>query len=311
MFLLLIVVGLLLLVAGGEILVRGASRLALGLGVSPLIVGLTLVGFGTSTPELVTSLQAAFAGSSAIALGNVVGSNTANILLILGIAALIAPFAIERATFIRDGFVVLLAAVLALAGVMMGALGRAYGGLLLVGLIAYLVFLIIQERKQTVVASEGPAMPRDPIWLSLLLIIAGIGLTIVGARTFVDGALTIAREFGVSETVLGLTLVAVGTSLPELVTSAIAAIRGQSALAFGNVVGSNIYNILGILGITAIVHPLSVPAEIAAVDIWVMLAATLGLLYVSVTGWKVTRLEGGILVAIYLAYTGWLISVAT
>ena len=314
MFILLIAAGLILLVAGGEVLVRGASRLAIGLGVSPLIVGLTLVGFGTSTPELVTSLQAAFVGSPAIAIGNVIGSNTANILLILGLAALIAPLGIEKATFFRDGLVVTVAAVFAMVGVLLGEIGQVAGTVFLAGLASYLVVLVLSERRRVHPAGAETAeivLTRDPVWLSLILVVVGIALTIVGARWFVSGAITIARDFGVSETVLGLTLVAVGTSLPELATSVIAALRGQSALAFGNVVGSNIYNILGILGITAIVHPLSVPPGIAAIDIWVMLVATLGLLFVSVSGWTITRREGSVLLAGYIIYTAWLVSIAT
>jgi cation:H+ antiporter len=313
MTLLLLLGGLVLLILGGELLVRGAVAIATRLGVSPLMIGLTLVGFGTSTPELVTSLQAALAGSPGIAVGNVVGSNTANILLILGLAAVIRPVTATSAAFRRDGSVVVLAALLCAWASLSGEIGRGVGTLLVAALVAYVVLTYLLERQSTspsaaLHAAEAEAAPPaagGPL-RSFGSLLAGIAFTIAGARLLVDAAIELATGFGVSEAVIGLTIVAIGTSLPELVTSIMAALRGQSDVAFGNVIGSNIYNVLGILGVTALVQPLVVPAEIATLDIWVMLAATAALIVVTLTGWRVTRLEGGLMVAIYGAYLTWL-----
>ena len=302
--------GLVLLVAGGESLVRGAVALAARFGVSPLLIGLTVVGFGTSTPELVTSLQAAFAGSPGIAVGNVVGSNIANILLIFGLSAVMAPFVVSRAAFLRDGTVVLIATVAVVALAWFGDLGRLAGAVLLAGLAGYLVFAYLGERQSLADAQDGvpdastPA--QRPVLVSLGIAVFGIALTVFGARLLVNGSITLAAQLGVSDAIIGLTIVAVGTSLPELVTSIIAAIKKQGAIAFGNVVGSNIYNLLGILGITALVKPIEVPDDIARLDVWIMLAATVALAIVAATGWRATRAEGLALLASYAVYIGWL-----
>jgi cation:H+ antiporter len=301
---LLLIAGFVLLVAGGDVLVRGAVGLAIRLGVSPLMIGLTVVGFGTSTPELVTSLNAALAGSPGIALGNIIGSNTANILLILGVAALLYPIEVSAAAFRRDAGVLVLASLAAAAVVWSGLIGRGAGVFLVAGLVAYLGLAYRQERATTGYDSDLAREAPSPLWPALLKVAAGISLTVLGAKLLVDAASELARLWGVSETLIGLTIVAVGTSLPELVTSVVAALRRQSAIAFGNVIGSNIYNILGILGLTAIVQPLPVPGEIAAFDIWVMLASTAALLVLVRTGWQVTRLEGGLLLAAYAVYVG-------
>jgi cation:H+ antiporter len=312
-----LVAGFLLLVAGGDSLVRGAVAIARRIGVSPLLIGLTLVGFGTSTPELLTSVQAALVGSPGIAFGNVVGSNTANILFILGVAALISPLRTSRDAFRRDGTVVVMSALACAGVVLFGRLDRPIGVVLVVLLIAYIVYTYRRERvvhDASAVMHEAEASAAEPaptrLWVAALFAAGGMALTIVGARFLVDGAIELARAAGISETIVGLTIVAVGTSLPELVTSVMAAIRRQSDVAFGNIVGSNIYNILGILGVTAIVRPIPVPPEIAHLDIWVMLAATVLLLVFSVSGWRVTRAEGGVLLAAYIAYVGYLVSVA-
>ncbi|TDL79580.1 calcium/sodium antiporter [Palleronia sediminis] len=302
-----LVLGFALLVGGGELLVRGAVALSERLGVSPLLIGLTVVGFGTSTPELVTSLQAAAAGAPGIAVGNVVGSNTANILLILGIAALISPVAVTRAAFLRDGGVAALAALAALAVVLSGTLSRPAGAALVLGLVAYIVFAWSRERRgATPEIAEAPATGGPGPLLAMVFALGGIGLTILGARLLVTSAIEIATAWGVSEAVIGVTIVAVGTSLPELVTAVVAARRGQGDIAFGNVVGSNIYNVFGILGVTALAAPIPVPAEIVRLDIWVMLAGTAALVAVAATGWRITRGEGGALLAGYTAYLGWL-----
>jgi cation:H+ antiporter len=303
-----IAIGLVLLVSGGELLVRGSVSLARRLGVSPLLIGLTLVGFGTSTPELITSLQAALAGSSGIALGNVVGSNIANVLLILGAAAAIAPLACRPAAFYRDGAVLSGSALACAAAALGGTVGRVSGATFLVLLIAYVVFTYLRERRAPDAAAMhaheadlAAPVPKSP-WLALPFAVGGIALSILGARFLVAGAIGFAAAAGISEAVIGLTVVAIGTSLPELVTSVVAALRRQGDIAVGNIVGSNIYNVLGILGLTVLVQPLGVPQEILRLDLWVMLAATALLIAFAVTGWRVSRMEGGLLLIGYLAY---------
>lgn len=313
MTLVFLIAGLVLLVAGGELLVRGAVQIAQKFRISPLLIGLTLVGFGTSTPELVTSLQAAFAGSPGIAVGNVVGSNIANILLILGVAALIFPIVIARDTFKRDGIVLAVATAMCLGAVLIGQLSVWLGVVFVVALISYIVFAFLQERRSNAAADTAAGVINDApkpsfggIALDLIFVAGGLVLTIIGARFLVDSAIDIAKTFHVSDTIIGLTIVAVGTSLPELVTSVMAALRKHGDIAFGNIVGSNIYNIFGILGVTAIIKPIPVPPQIASLDIWVMIAAT-GLLFaVALTRWKISRLEGGLMLAAYIAYCTWL-----
>jgi cation:H+ antiporter len=306
-----LVLGFALLVAGGEALVRGAVSVAARFGVSPLLIGLTLVGFGTSTPELVTSLQAAFGGFPGITLGNIVGSNTMNILLILGVAAVIMPLDIDPIAFRRDGTALAIATMLAIAVIVFGSLDRWMGGVLIFALLAYLVVAYLSDR--TTLAARGPqggpesvSMPGT-IWTALGLAFGGIVVTILGARLAVDAAVLLALFWGMSETVVGLTVVAVGTSLPELVTSVMAALRRQSGIAFGNIVGSNIYNIFGVLGITALVRPIPIPPQIAQLDVWVMAAATLALI-IAVLAWRrIGRSTGVVFLSAYTAYTGWLV----
>lgn len=308
-----ILAGLVLLTVGGELLVRGAVGAARALGVSPLLVGLTIVGFGTSTPELVTSLFAALEEAPGIAVGNVVGSNIANILLILGISALIAPLAVQSVAFRRDGIALGGSALACLAAVQLGVIDQLVGIGLVALLITYIGWAYWNERRtpdaETVmhehVAADAASGERS-LTVALGLAVVGIGATILGAIMLVDGAIDIARAWGASETLIGLTIVAVGTSLPELVACVIAALRRHADVALGNVIGSNIYNVLGILGITAIVHPISVPAEIARLDIWVLLGATALLLLFLRTGWTLKRWEGGVFLTLYLAYVVYL-----
>lgn len=302
---LLIVGGLTALVAGGEMLVCGAVNVARRFGLSPLVIGLTLVGFGTSTPELVTSLQAAFVGSPDIAVGNVVGSNIANILLILGMAAILAPVVIQKRAFLRDGAVLGVSTLMCLGALLLGRLTPGIGAVFVISLISYVVFTVRQERRSGALAERenvtGEPQPGN-IWKDFAFVIAGLGFTILGARLLVSGAINIAEALGVSEAIIGLTIVAVGTSLPELVTSVSAARRGQSDIAFGNIVGSNIFNVLFILGVTALIHPIDVPESIARFDIWVMIGATALLLFVATTRWRINRIEGGVLLTAYIAY---------
>lgn len=309
----LLAVGLVLLVAGGDTLVRGATTAARSLGVSPLLIGLTLVGMGTSAPELVTSLTAVLAGSPGIAMGNVVGSNTANVLLILGLAALISPIVVDRKAFRRDGWMLILSTAICVAAVVAGTIDYRWGLAMLAGLAVYLLWAWMGERrhrdrearKYEHLTEDAPDA-RGGLWAGLGLAVIGIALTVGGARLLVDNAVIVAREVGVSDTLIGLTVVAIGTSLPELVTSAVAAFRRHSDVALGNVIGSNIYNVLGILGITALVAPIRVPPEIIRLDIWVMVAATALVVLFVRTGMRIVRLEGLALLAAYGAYIAWL-----
>ena len=306
--LLFVAAGFLGLLLGGNLLVAGAVSLARAFGISPMVIGLTLVGFGTSAPELVTSIQAALAGSPGIAVGNVVGSNIANIFLILGTAAALAPIAVASASLKRDGGVLALATLLCVAVVLFGRIGPLTGMAFVLVLAVYVVATIMLERKNAapngVYAAEAAALPEipAPVWKLVLSVVAGLFVTILGARAVVHGAVSLAANLGVSEAVIGLTIVAVGTSLPELATSVLAARKGQADVAFGNIIGSNIFNILGILGATALFGALPIPQSIAGFDIWVMAGATLLLVVFARTGWRIGRLEGAVLLAGYLGY---------
>ena len=303
---LLILAGLVLLAGGGEILVRGAVGAARAVGVSPLLSGLVLVGFGTSTPELVTSLLAALRGSPGIAVGNVLGSNIANILLILGVTAAISPVMIRPSLIRRDMMALGLSSVLLLAAVIAGFVDFYFGLVLVLALMVYIGLAYARERSRG--DETGAARARD--WRgfgkNLLLTIAGIALTVFGARLLVDGAVTLAEGLGVSETVIGLTVVAVGTSLPELVACVVAALRRHSEVAVGKVIGSNVYNALGILGVTAMVSPIRIPPEVIRLDIWVLLGATALLAVFLRTGGGLKRLEGAAFLVAYAAYVGFL-----
>jgi cation:H+ antiporter len=312
-----IVIGLVLLLIGGELLVRGAVASAKALGVSPLLIGLTLVGFGTSTPELVTSVTAALNGSPGIAVGNVVGSNIANILFILGLSAVIYPMAVNPKGFKRDAIMVSAAALACLAVVLYGRMGMLIGLAFIASLLAYVVFVYMQEKsapdEAALVAehrAEDARKGPGSMALSLAMAVGGIAITIFGAGYLVDGSIALAKNLGVSDTIIGLTIVAVGTSMPELVTSVMAAIRKHADVAYGNIVGSNIFNVLFILGTTSIIQPIDIPSQIARFDIWVMLGATALLVYFARTGAKLQRWEGWVFIACYAAYTGYLISIA-
>lgn len=322
---LVLVMGLMLLAGGGELLVRGAVAVAERFGMSPLLIGLTLVGFGTSAPELVTSVQASLAGSPGIAIGNIVGSNIANILLILGLSAVITPVAATSRALKRDGTLVLVTALLLVGVGQLGTLDRIVGAAFVVVLAAYLVFAYRQETAgapegHTVAYEkseayeelhEGPieSGPRvmatakrlGPV-VPLLMALAGLLIVVAGGKLLVDGATSIARAYGVSETVIGLTIVAIGTSMPEFVTSLIAALRKHSDIAFGNIMGSNIYNILGIGGVTGLMAPTAIPPEIVRFDSLVMVAASVALVGLANSGLKVRRWEGAVLLAGYGAY---------
>lgn len=312
---LLVAAGLVLLAIGGELLVRGSVGMATRLGISPLLAGLTIVGFGTSTPELATSIQAAMAGSPGIAVGNVIGSNIANILFILGVSALILPLSVNPASFKRDSIALGGSALLCTGAVLTGVIGPVIGIILIACLVGYLYWAYKTESaapcpegaRHEAEAAEHPVPATTAPILLIGMIIAGLAAAIFGAGWLVDGAVVLASAAGLSEAVIGLTVVAVGTSLPELIACVIAVLRKHEDVALGNVVGSNIYNILGILGITAMVKPITIPEEIARFDVWVMLAVTALLLVQLRSGWRLSRAEGALLVLIYAAYTAFLV----
>lgn len=299
-----------LLYGGGESLVRGSSALALRLGLSPLIVGLTVVAFGTSSPELFVSLNATFAGSSSIVLGNVVGSNICNIALILGVAALIRPLKVKLQIIRLDTPVMLGVSFVLMLFLVNRIISRPEAFILVAGLLGYISLNIYLARREKRAGDKGYAealpKPAGNMSVEILLILAGLGLLTFGSNLFVKAAIEIARGFGVSETVIGLTVVAVGTSLPELAAAIVAAIKNQGDLAIGNVVGSNIFNILCILGLSGLLQP--IPGdELNWVDLGVMLAVALAVLPIMRSGFLLNRWEGGVLVTGYLAYIYYLI----
>ena len=298
MDIILILGGFVALLIGGESLVKGAVATAQRLRIPPMVIGLTLVGFGTSTPELLTSIQAALDGAPGIAVGNVVGSNIANILLIVGVSALIAPIAVGKRGFRQDMGFMIGATVLFMAIAATGQLGRTSALALLFGLT---LFLILSLRRTDADAPEIDT-PNLSVPIALLYFAGGLLITLLGARFLVKGAIGLAEDMGVSQAVIGLPIVAVGTSLPELVTSVLAARRGHSDVALGNIVGSNIFNIFGILGATAMVKPIPIPAEIVAYDNWIMLGASLVLIGACVTHWRISRREGAVMLGLYGAY---------
>lgn len=301
---LLIALGLGLLFLGGEGLVRGSAALARRLGLSPLVAGLTVVAFGTSSPELVVSLKAALDGLGSIAVGNVVGSNVFNVAFILGLTALICPLKAELQIIRFDTPIMI--AVSALGAFLLWdfSLGRVEGAVLSAGLIAYIVATVWMAKR----AAVSPAVsaefadsvpePTGPVWKDVLFIVGGLVLLVLGSRSLVTGAVEVARGFGVSDAVIGLTIVAGGTSMPELAASLVAAFRRQPDIALGNIVGSNVFNVLGILGISALVSPMQAPG-ISHADFWIMIAFSAVLLPIIWTGRRFERWEGALLLAGY------------
>tara|TARA_R110000868_G_scaffold179802_7_gene420236 strand:- start:9319 stop:10287 length:969 start_codon:yes stop_codon:yes gene_type:complete len=306
-------VGIALLTCGGEVLIRGSLAAARRLGVSPLLSGLVIVGFGTSAPELVVSVNAAIEGRPDIAIGNVVGSNIGNILLVLGLCAVITPLAVKPLVLRRDAATVVAASILFLVLVLVGggALGRADAAIFLVALVIYLVWAYWSERFHAAPsgelhqaeAEELSAKPKSILW-TVIAVVLGLSLLLGGSQVLLIGAIGIAEHFDVPEAVIGLTLVAVGTSLPELSISVIAAIRRHADVAVGNILGSNIFNLLGILGVSALLQPLPVHVRILQFDQWVMLATSLLLFVFLYTGRRLSRFEGAILLLGYSIYVG-------
>jgi cation:H+ antiporter len=310
--------GLATLVVGAEALVRGASRLALSFGVSPLVIGLTVVAFGTSAPEMAVSIGAALDGKPDLAIGNVVGSNIANILLILGISAIITPLLVAEQIIRQEIPVMIGASVLMVVMALDGGISRFEAALLFALVIGYSVFLIRQSRGaskeiQAEFESEVPKSDWDRHWaVQLALVLAGLGMLVLGADWLVGAAVAFAQAFGVSDLVIGLTVVAVGTSMPEIATSIIAAMRGQRDIAVGNVVGSNVFNIFAVLGATGLISAGGIPVPEAArnFDLWVMLAVAFACLPILITGREIARWEGAVFLGYYAAYTAYLVLAA-
>lgn len=315
------VAGLAALALGANVLVRGASRLALSFGLSPLVVGLTIVAFGTSAPEVAVSVGAVLDGQSDIAVGNVVGSNILNVLLILGASALIAPLVVHVQLIRQEIPVMLGASLLLLALALDGRIQLWEGGFLLILLLAYTSFLIVQSRQQgQAEAAEFDEEIRpagrgawDAHWAELALIAAGLVLLVAGSNWLVGASVAFARAFGVSDVIIGLTIVAAGTSMPEAATSLTAALKGERDIAVGNVVGSNIFNILGCVGASGLaagLGGLAVTSSVLNFDIWVMLAVAIACLPVFLTGHEIARWEGGVFLGYYAVYVAYLILAA-
>lgn len=309
MVIVLFVVGLVLLVAGAEVLVKGASRLAAGFRISPLVIGLTVVAFGTSAPELAVSTGAALVGQGDIALGNVLGSNIFNVLFILGLSALIAPLAVSRQLIRLDVPLMIGASLLVILLSLDGRLGRFDGVLLCLLIVAYTLFLIISSRRAstpTDAADLGvPAAQRSgSVLMNAVLVAGGLVMLVLGARWLVNGAVAMATSMGVSERVVALTIVAAGTSLPEVATSVIASIRGQRDIAVGNVVGSNMFNLLAVLGVASFLAPagIAVSEAVLRFDMLVMFAVALACLPVFISGLRINRWEGLLFMAYFVVY---------
>jgi cation:H+ antiporter len=316
---LLLVGGLVTLIVGAELLVRGASRLAAALGISPLVIGLTVVAFGTSSPELAVSVQSAFRGSADVAIGNVVGSNIFNILLILGISAIITPLIVHSQLLRLDVPIMVGISILMFLLALDGSIGLLDGLLLFGLLILYIGWSIRQSRKESAEIQDEYASEyaitngaRRHIFKNLFFVAVGLGLLIVGSDWLVQGAVSLARLFNISNLVIGLTIVAMGTSLPEVATSIMAAIKQERDIAVGNVIGSNIFNIMAVIGLSGIVSPAGVEVSQTAlrIDIPVMIAVAMLTLPIFFTGFRITRWEGSLLLVYWLAYTSYLVFVS-
>ncbi len=307
----LVVGGLAILLIGGEALLRGATALARRLGLSTLVIGLTVVAFGTSAPELVVSVTSVAQGNPGLATGSVVGSNIANILLILGIGALMRPIACALRSVFRDGVALLAATALFTGFAFTGAFETGHGAALLAALVAFILWSFMGERR-VVTAVENPSgvalapsppeLPAMRTTSAVALVAVGCGALFLGATWLIDGAVAIARAFAVSETTIGLTLIAVGTSLPELAAAVIASLRRDGDLLLGNVIGSNVFNCLAVMGAAALAGPVPVAPELLRLDIWIMAAATLLLIPLMATGWRISRAEGAVLLLLYAGF---------
>lgn len=309
-----LLLGFVLLVGGAEFLVRGAARVALAIGISPLVVGLTVVAFGTSAPELAVSMVSTFTGDGDLALGNVIGSNIVNILVILGVSALIVPLVVHQQLVRLDvPFMITISFLLLLLGID-GLLGRWDGLLLSSLLIGYTGFLIVKSRTESKgrrddYDAELGSMPESAWWKNVLWIFLGMGGLVIGSKWLVDSAVGIAAAYGVSELVIGLTIVAIGTSLPEVATSVVAALKGERDIAVGNAVGSNIFNILSVIGISSLISPNGIAVSKAALsfDLPVMIGVAVACLPIFFTKYCITRLNGTFFILYYGAYLTYLL----
>ncbi len=299
-----LIVGGFMLYLGAEGLVRGSVAIAFRMGITALVIGLTFVAFGTSSPELVVSLSAGAVGDSEIALGNVIGSNIANVALILGAAALVKPIDVNPSYLKKDLIIMLLVSVLMIILIMDGEIGLFDGMIFTIGIISYVFFSFYTAKKengiQEIITEEIPKKQRK-LFTDIMFFLGGLAILIFGARLFVDGAVNIAEVLGVSKTIIGISIVAFGTSLPELATSIVAALKGEADVSLGNVIGSNIFNILMILGITGLIFP--IPAtELNWIDLGIMLGVSVIIIPLSYFGKKLSRIDGLILLAIYAGY---------
>jgi cation:H+ antiporter len=322
MILVYLIAGLVLLVGGAEVLVRGAAKLAAQFGIPPLIIGLTVVAFGTSAPETAVSVQAAYNNSGDLAIGNVIGSNIANVLLILGMTALVAPLIVSRQLIRLDVPIMIGASLVVYALAWDGSLSRLDGALLFAGVLSYTAFLIVSSRKDKTAPADDEfakefGLDETPkphaTAINFGLLVAGLVLLVAGSNFLVEGAVGLARALGLSELVIGLTVVAIGTSLPELATSIMAAIKGERDIAVGNIVGSNIFNLLCVLGLASLVSPSAIPvaANALAFDFPVMIAVAVACLPIFFSGYRINRWEGLLFLAYYLAYTAYLVLSST
>ena len=321
MNLVLFISGLVLLIVGAESLVKGAVRFSVGAGISPLVAGLTVVAFGTSSPELAVSIKSALDGEAGIAMGNIIGSNIFNILFILGISALITPLAVSQQLIRLDVPLMIAVSVLVLFFALDGRISRGEGLFFICGLVVYTGFLIRTSRGESTEIKEEytrnygtmPAGSSRILIINLLLVTGGLGMLVLGSKLLVDSAVAIAEHLGVSELIIGLTIIAAGTSLPEVLTSIVASLHGERDIAVGNIIGSNLFNILCVLGISAAVAPagINVPDSVISFDIPVMIAVAFVCLPVFFTHGEISRWEGGVLFGYYLVYTFYLILSAT
>ena len=301
----LIIAGVAMVLYGADRLTEGASALARRMNVSEIIIGLTIVAAGTSAPELFVSLVSALKGTPDMAIGNVVGSNTMNAMLIVGCAAVVAPMSISRNTVRKDIPFAVVASVLLPLLAIDSAIGRIDGIILLAGFAAFMYYTLSQAKAGETAPSDETKM-QNP-WLSVFFVVLGLALLVIGSNIFVDSASRVAYALGLSEAVVGLTIVAGGTSLPELATSVVAARKGQSAIAIGNVIGSNVFNILMILGLTATISPMQIQG-ITHIDLLMMLGSIVMVWLFSRTKYTVERWEGALLAVVYIAYVCWLLS---
>ena len=304
----LVALGLAILLAGAEAMVRGSSALALRLGIAPVIVGLTVVSFGTSSPDLVIGLDAALTGHGGIAMGNVIGSNICNIALILGVGALVRPLKVDAKLIRWDVPIMIGVSFFTMLLILDGRLGRLEGAILAAGIVAYNILQIRQAKQekddnfQTEFGAAVPAGPK-PVWVNLVLILAGLALLVFGGHILIKAATMLAISWGVSEEVIALSMVAFGTSVPELATTLVASLKGEGDIAVGNAIGSNIFNLLGILGVTALVMPFEAP-DIRTFDLTVMLITAIVAMPLMWSGFVLNRIEGGILLFGYAVYIG-------